>query len=526
MPANHATLVPDFFRALADRKERPTAGDVLHDLAELFEAERMGLTRLDGITEVATGTASVSASELPWHADAGLLDRARNSLSAESHQDKSGTWMLCLVPDPARGESVIAWAFRPGKGWTEADRWQWMFASQALARWRSQSGAADVDFAAMRNRLELAATVTARLIHDFGNYLTGIMGFTELSQSQSEVDGTLALYLREVMQSAQQGADWIRRLHLFCRRGNAPTWPTLLAGALQAEETRVRTAGSNLRWLVELPDDLPLVSMEATALQTAISELVNNVREATRDQGTLTVRARTVELTEADRGSVLGSIEPGHYVEVTIADDGPGFSPDAQAKLFRDIFFSTKPRHRGLGLLVVYGILQRFRGGMKWDAKNGATVQLYVPAVALNVPATQPRSDAAHLLVVHHNPRMLESMRKILETNGWHVTTANSPATALSAVQAAKHAYNLILADVLMPGTSGFEMARKILEHDGKSQFLFVHAQATFHGLPEEELLNQFALLRWPMEAPTFLREVEAALSRAAAKPETGKSAR
>src|SRR2546425_600277 len=75
---------------------------------------------------------------------------------------------------------------------------------------------------AQERGLEQAAVVTSRLSHDFGNFLTGIMGFTELSLSQAPLDSTLHKYLDEVLQSAKQGADWIRRLQGFCRRSSAP----------------------------------------------------------------------------------------------------------------------------------------------------------------------------------------------------------------------------------------------------------------------------------------------------------------
>src|SRR5262245_24738833 len=88
------------------------------------------------------------------------------------------------------------------------------------------------DVPAVRTRLEMAAAITSRLAHDFGNYLTGILGFTELGLSQATADTPQHRYLQEVLQSAQQGAAWIHRLQLFCRRNAGPSWPTRLATVL------------------------------------------------------------------------------------------------------------------------------------------------------------------------------------------------------------------------------------------------------------------------------------------------------
>jgi CheY-like chemotaxis protein len=271
-----------------------------------------------------------------------------------------------------------------------------------------------------------------------------------------------------------------------------------------------------------VPADLPLLAIDSAVLQTVLGELVNNTREATKDHGTLTIRARVVDLTDADQGTMLGAFKPGEHVELTLSDDGPGFPADAQAKVFREIFFSTKPRHRGLGYLVVYGIMQRFQGGLRWlePAKGaGATVQLYLPVAALGTPAPV-RADAPHLLAVHDDPSLLESIRRILEAQGWRVTTASSSASALSAVQTPKQSFDLVLADVLMPGVSGFDLARRILDYDTSAHFLFLYTQSSFHGLPEEDMLRRFTLLRWPIEASVFVKAVQAALQRAASKPD------
>src|SRR4029077_9495809 len=65
--------------------------------------------------------------------------------------------------------------------------------------------------------LDQAIKVTGRLAHDFGNCLTGICGFAELSMKQVP-DGSLAQqYLKEVCQSARDAAAWVQRLHVLSR---------------------------------------------------------------------------------------------------------------------------------------------------------------------------------------------------------------------------------------------------------------------------------------------------------------------
>ena len=364
--------------------------------------------------------------------------------------------------------------------------------------------------------LEYSAVITGRLSHEFGNYLTGVMGFTELSLAQVPADGLLHRYLQEVLQAAKEGAEWIRRLHLFSQRNPTKPWPTPLWCIVAAEEARLRSAEvQGLRWVTDLPGDLPLLDIDADALQTVLTELVNNTREAGKDQVTITFTARALELAQADCHELFGSVQPGYYVELTLSDDGPGIAPDVRAKLFREMFFSTKPRHRGLGLLVVYGLMQRFHGGMRLVASpgTGTIVQLYLRVAVIEGPA-QAENQSAHLLLVHSNPTLFESMRTVFESRGFRVSVAMSSQTALSAYRNRREPFALVVTDVLLSQLSGFDLARRILDHDPKANFLFLRTQPASHGLAEEELLKRFTLLRWPLEPRALLKAAQTALAR------------
>jgi signal transduction histidine kinase len=478
---------------------------VLQELADLFGADALGLHRMDTASpELIFPTPQAAVKQLPWHTDAELLNRLRFSLTAETHQDGSGAWLICLI-----GDQYFVWARRPGRrrAWSAEDRWAWLLASQALVRRRQQ--AAPV----VQRQLEQAAAVTGRLCHDFSNHLTGILGFTELSMPQVAADTVLYRYLQEVLQSARNGAAWVHRLHFFCRRDFGPCWPTPLACVLAEEETRVRSAGAQgLRWLTELPDDLPLLDIDADALHTVIGELVDNARQAGTDQTTVTFTARTVERNHVECAELLGAPQPGAFVELILTDDGPGMSTHDHAKLFRELFFSTRPKHRGLGLLVVYGIIQRYHGGMCLPATTGQgmTVKLYLPVASVAGPDF---AGAPRVLLVSAKPVLRESIRHMLESRGCRITATTSPQTALAACQAAEEPFALVVSDVQLPQMSGFDLARRVLSHHGKTRFLFLHMQPAFHGLGEEELAKRYPLLRMPLEPRALMQAVDNALA-------------
>src|SRR5262249_21697790 len=143
--------------------------------------------------------------------------------------------------------------------------------------------------------------------------------------------------------------------------------------------------------------------------------------------------ARIHEKADTDTGSILGAIPVGSHVELTVADNGPGIGAENREKLFRELFYSTKPRHRGLGLLVVYGILQRFGGGMHVaDGKpSGTQVHLYFPIATPPRPVSERPTQ--HMLVVQADSLLRESLQRVLESSGYRVTATDSALTALGA---------------------------------------------------------------------------------------------
>lgn len=454
------------------------------------------------------------ANAFPWFSNSALLEKISSSVLGKTCADGNGQWLVAPVATPSHRGSVAAWAFRPSGTWSDDDTVAWAATAQALGHWYFREPSAAEHNAEIRSRLERAAGLCSRLIHDFGNILTGIMGFTVLAQTRAGTEASLIMYLQEVMRSANLGAEWIHRLQLFCHRGTVPAWPTHLSSLLSAMESRAQTAGSRTRWAIKTPPHLPLIDADTELLRTALSELVNNAREASDDKGIMTVSARECVLNAEECDAILGNLTPGTHVEITVEDDGPGFAPAAYEALFRELFISTKPRHRGIGLLVVYGILQRFRGGLKVhrpEKGKGARIQVLLPLAPLG-SAVQPGPKSPHLLLAHADAPMLESLRVVLETRGWRVTTATSSSEALSMYPLLKLPVNLVIADVALPGQSSFDLARRILEQDPKAPFLFLNTRRVVHGLDQDELAKRYTTLRWPMEPADFLQAVERAL--------------
>src|SRR5262249_8783800 len=131
-------------------------------------------------------------------------------------------------------------------------------------------------------------------------------------------------------------------------------------------------------------------------LVEVLGAVLDNAREAISGPGRVTLTARARALAHADCLDLLGNPSPGTFVEVEVTDSGNGLSPDARDRLFREPFFTNKVRHRGLGLLVAYGVLCVHRGGLCLESPpgQGVRVRLYLPVAADDSPEVPARLAA------------------------------------------------------------------------------------------------------------------------------------
>jgi two-component system NtrC family sensor kinase len=112
-----------------------------------------------------------------------------------------------------------------------------------------------------------------------------------------------------------------------------------------------------------------------------------NACDAMPEGGTLRVVTRVVEASRAAGGEAGGGEGPAggsrQTVEIAVSDHGQGIPPEHLDKIF-DPFFSTKQRGTGLGLSVVYGIMEKHGGTISVESRvgEGTTVTLRLPVAA------------------------------------------------------------------------------------------------------------------------------------------------
>ncbi|WP_439631855.1 ATP-binding protein [Gemmata sp.] len=309
------------------------------------------------------------------------------------------------VQPPGRVMGVL-WAERADAPWTDADRTALVLTAKIVERSPALAAVVTprIDSDRLEQRLADAAVIAGRMAHDFDNILTGIIGFSDLATPLLTAGSQAAKFVAEISKVGQRGIVFTQQLHQLSRSGQVKPNPAAVAAVLAKEEVRLRALSlSNHYFEKDVPANLPPVAMEAGLLQTTLAHLIENGVEACPQGGTVRVAARVVDLTDADAPSFLGKPGTGPHLLVTIADTGTGIKPEVRRRLFVDPFYTTKVRHRGLGLAIVYRVLCVHRGGIQIEPAPkgpGTLVRVVLPlAPGRPAPTGAPAGPASATVV-------------------------------------------------------------------------------------------------------------------------------
>jgi CheY-like chemotaxis protein len=375
----------------------------------------------------------------------------------------------------------------------------------------------------LRDRLEALAPMVNRLAHDFNNVLTGVLGFLELAMGGLPAESASGSLVKEAYEAARAGCDHVRQLSLFSRRSQGPVGPVDLAAIAQEEaESRSKSWGTKPLLRLAITSGLPAVRMEPSQARYVMGALLANAFEAMpKGEGVIVISAKTIDLAETGGLDYLGNVQSGTHVEMTIEDNGAGFSAEARRRVFVELFYTSKLQHRGLGLLTTYGILRNAQGGLKIEHLAGGGTRVHVLIrVAQSAASLEPAPEstaslpkAGKVLVVDDDPSIVMVMRRTQEGAGYEVCSAADGDEALLSIDQAAAPFKLVLSDVIMPRMSGFDLADQIHRRQPQVPVLLTSGKLNASFVPNRFASRQYTLLPKPFRPDTLLSAVRSALA-------------
>jgi PAS domain S-box-containing protein len=372
-------------------------------------------------------------------------------------------------------------------------------------------------------KLESLGTLAGGIAHDFNNILNIVAAYAALIEREEGAKPVIASYLDAIQRTVERGAGVVRQLLTVARKEDLFFGPISLNAVVEELARLLReTFPQKVQTEIDLAADLPPVQGDPNQVLQALLNLCLNARDAMPAGGRLTLRTELCSGERARRGMAAASHD--WYACVTVVDTGTGMDAATRQRVFEP-FFTTKGRGSGtgLGLAVVQGIAENHGGYVDVESAPGAgsTFRLWFPAVpgspaqdaAPGAESARPaRARGRTVLLVEDEPLLLESVRLLLEGEGYRVLTAADGIAAVEVFQQNRDAIDVLVTDVGLPRLGGWEAFLRMKELDPDLAAILVT------GLLEPDKRAQYAAagvqraLRKPYTAEEMLRCVSEVL--------------
>ena len=335
-------------------------------------------------------------------------------------------------------------------------------------------------------KMEAIGRLAGGIAHDFNNLLAIIQNYARFIAEDLEPSDPKNEDVHEILDASERATRLIRQLLTFSRK--EITSPELInVNAIVADLDRLlqRTLGEDIFLEPLLTDNLPKTRIDPTQMEQVIMNLIVNARDAMPDGGRISIATGEMRVDEDGAVNEPGLV-PGHYVCLVVRDEGEGMTKETAGQIFEP-FFTTKPRDSGtgLGLSTVYGIVKQAGGFIYVDSVpgTGTTFRVYLP-VGESDPMDQPKAledepetltaMSATILVVEDENAVRRLTERILWGHGYTILSAASGEEALRFLDGHGFEIDLLITDVVMPGMSGLELARRMAEVQPAAKVLFM----------------------------------------------------
>lgn len=362
--------------------------------------------------------------------------------------------------------------------WSEPDR-RYFFVGRDMSEYeRSEAQLRQAQ------KMESVGQLTGGIAHDFNNILMVIMANADALEEGEKLDPLLLERIKQISAATQRAADLTRRLLAFSRKQALRPQRTNINDLVATTGKLLRrTLGEHVEMQSILADNLWSVEIDRAQLESALVNLCINSRDAMPEGGRLLIETANGTL---DESYVLQNpdVAAGDYVMLTVTDTGKGIPPNMLTKVFEP-FFTTKEvgKGTGLGLSMVYGFIKQSKGHITVysEGGNGTSIKLYLPRSdgdQENVTAPQ-RVPMPHgserILIVEDDAQVRASVVDQLRSLGYAVTEAADGASGLAAFEVASSSYDLLLTDVVMPGSlNGKALANEVKRRWPRTKVVFM----------------------------------------------------
>lgn len=326
-----------------------------------------------------------------------------------------------------------------------------------------------------QERLRALGQMASGIAHDINNAISPIALYTESLLEREPLNERTRGHLVTIQRAIEDVAETVARMREFYR----PREPDLKLTRVRlnrlidqvVELTRARwrdvplQKGVVIQLKTELAPDLPEIMGAEAEIRDALTNLIFNAIDAMPEGGRLTLRTGTTSST------CDSAPESAHHIYFEVIDTGAGMDEETRRRCLEPFFTTKGERGTGLGLAMVYGMVQRHSAEIDIDSGLGRGTRVRVSFMPAAAGVDAERSGSVRmpvclrLLLVDDDPLLIKSLREVLEGDGHSVKVADGGQNGIDEFLSAHggpHAFSLVITDLGMPHVDGRKVAAAV----------------------------------------------------------------
>ncbi|MEY2572893.1 MAG: two-component system, cell cycle sensor histidine kinase and response regulator CckA [Verrucomicrobiota bacterium] len=375
-------------------------------------------------------------------------------------------------------------------------------------------------------KMEAFGQLAGGVAHDFNNFLTTILGYSDLLLDELDTKGEVADHIREIRGAAARASALTGQLLAFSRKHPlAPAVVDVNTLLTNLERSVLRLLGENIsvQCNFERDTDGMHTRVDPGQLTQIMLNLVVNARDAMPGGGCLALETSAVTIEPADEHEcTLEELPAGDYVRISVSDNGTGMTEEVKQHLFEPFFTTKDEGGSGLGLATSYGIVRQSGGHICVESElgKGTTVRIYLPKVPAPPPLSYKKPGANKLptgtetvLVLEDDISVRHLSVRVLRSLGYEVLEAANGDDAQQLIGRRNgRKIDLLLTDVVMPQMSGRCFADWMNKTSPGTKVIFISGYLEESVHPEDRRDREMFFLPKPFDPQQLATKIRQAL--------------
>jgi len=321
-------------------------------------------------------------------------------------------------------------------------------------------------------KMEALGTLAGGIAHDFNNILGSIFINTELVMDDAGENKKIRKNLEEILIAASRATELVRQILSFTRKREYQLKPLQVSPLVKEALKLIRATLPSTIEIRQNIDSSGVIMGDPSHIHQILMNLCTNAFYAMKEHGgILTISLNDMCINSEDI-SLYENLTAGPYVKLSVGDTGYGIDSSIKERIFEP-YFTTKRAGdgTGLGLSVVMGIVQSYRGEIKVFSQpgQGSVFHIYFPAVVAEGDKSYEQPDMVKggketILLVDDEEFILYGMKEMLEKFGYNIVATTNSREALNMFQAEPETFDLIITDQTMPELPGHKLVGEIMQ--------------------------------------------------------------